>query len=130
MPWQSEVLPITFLYDSNEIDVLREVVIDLNAFKSYAKDDLSLDIINMISIDENEYKKDMLIKSGMKTFPLFVDDNKLIFRIPIKCKLILKNWLLDASNSTPFRIDSWNINVDDKKNINIEHSFGEPESYL
>jgi len=128
--WQKNTLPICVIVDKEQYSLLRELYIECNAFKSYGTDNLGLDIINPIFSQPYVDSHPAMMNSGMSTFPLFEEEGIIYVRIPEDSKIIIRNWFIDGSDSTPYKIDGWIIEAGGDNTVSISFAYNEPESYL
>ncbi|MFH1385375.1 MAG: hypothetical protein ABIH47_10515 [Candidatus Omnitrophota bacterium] len=128
--WQKEKLPVCILVNNNEIELLNELYIELNAFKSYGKNNAELDVINVIRDPSDLLFQNIAMRTGMKSFPLFDENNKIVLRVPNTMTIVIRNWFIDGADSTPYKIDGWLIRQLKDRTIRIEYLYNEPESYL
>jgi len=128
--WQNNDLPVCLMLNNDNLDVFKELVINLNAFISVGKDDLGLDIVNAVNFALNPGLRKYGYNSGMTSFPLYEEDRSLIFKVPKDTKIIIKNWFINGQNGIPFKVDSWGIERSFNGRYGIKFYYNEPESYL
>jgi hypothetical protein len=127
--WQKGVLPVSVILRKEEIECLRELYIDLNAFVGLSKDSAGFDIVypvNLVPVVPSSVSE---AGKGMTTFPLFSENNAMVFKIPEGLKIIIRNWFVNEKGA-PYKIDSWCIKRDKKGVYKAEFFYDEPESYL
>ena len=128
--WQNNDLPVCLMLNNDNLDVFKELVINLNAFISVGKDDLGLDIVNAVNFVLNPGLRKYGYNSGMKSFPLYEEDSSFTFKVPKNAKIIIKNWFVNGQNGIPFKVDSWGIKRSFNGRYVIKFYYNEPESYL
>ncbi len=128
--WQENKLPVCIMPDNDNIAYLKELSIELNAFISLGKDEDGFDIVNSINYKLNPQLMQTGYQTGMKSFPLYEEANKMIFKAPKGIKIIIKNWFINGENGVPYKLDSWCVSQYKKGNYKAEFFYNEPESYL
>jgi hypothetical protein len=127
--WQTEILPVCLILRREEIEYLKELNIDLNAFVSFGKDDTGFDTIYPVNFKVKPFLNEYGHKGGMGSFPLISENNTLVLYVPDDLKIVIRNWFIN-DNGSSYKIDSWCIKQDNKGNYGIKFFYNEPESYL
>jgi hypothetical protein len=65
----------------------------------------------------------------MPAFPLVAENGKILLRIPKNMRIVVRNWYVNGTSGTPYRVDGWTIREHNGK-LQAEFLFNEPESYL
>ncbi len=130
VPWQKNSLPACILLDTETIKYLKELNIELNAFISFGKDDTGFDIVNSLNFQANPALSEGALRTGMRSFPLYEEANKMVFRVPEGLEITIKNWMINGENGTPYKLDSWRIKKDRRGKYQASFFYNEPESYL
>lgn len=120
--WQKERLGVCVILRKDELGLLKRMYIDLNAFMSEGKNEDGFEVIYPFS-------KERKPASGMNTFPLFSEDNTMIFKVPDDLSIVVRNWFINE-NGSPYKVDSWLIKADKNGNYKSDFFYNEPESYL
>lgn len=127
--WQEEMLPVSIILSKDETGYLKELDIDLNAFISLGRDSEGFDSIYPINFKANPSLAKPIPSMGMNSFPLYSENNTMIFRLPRDLKVVIRNWFINEKG-IPYKVDSWCIKPDKKGNYKAEFYYNEPESYL
>jgi len=130
VPWQEEILPVCVLLDKDNVKYLKELTVELNAFISFGKEDTGFDIINSINFQTNPALSGSAYRTAMKSFPLYEEANKMTFKVPKDTQIIIRNWLVNGENGTPYKLDSWSIKKGRNGQYQASFVYNEPESYL
>lgn len=130
VPWQENILPVCILLNKDNLQYLKELSIELNAFVSAGKDDNGFDIVNSVNYQLNPGLFETALRTGLRAFPLYAEENKMIFRVPRDMKIIIKNWLINGENGAPYKLDSWRIEIKANGKCQAAFFYNEPESYL
>ncbi len=127
--WQEKALPVCVILNREGIKYLNILYIDLNAFTGFGKDASGFDIVNSVNFKANIKLEKIGAQSGMGSFPLFAEENKMVFHVPKNLRIIIRNWFVNEKG-IPYKIDSWCIKQDKNGRYGTEFFYNEPESYL
>ncbi len=127
--WQTQPLPVSIMVRDEEIKYLNALNIDLNAFASFSKDEAGFDTVNAIHFKRSPNLKKIALESGMGSFPLIAENNRVIFCLPKDLKIIIRNWFVNEKGS-PYKVDGWVVQADALGVYRAEFFYNEPESYL
>ena len=127
--WQDQMLPVCVIMRREEIEGLKELYIDLNAFAGLEKDETGFDIVYPVNMMAARRFGKSGFGAGMSSFPLFSEKNTMIFKIPSDLNIIIRNWFINEKG-LPYKVDSWRIKPDKSGNYKAEFFYNEPESYL
>ncbi len=128
--WQPNPLPVALLTGKPEYTVLGELVIDLNAFIGYGQDEYGFERVNMINMWVNEKTRPFGLRGAMTALPQRNDAPTIALRIPKDATVVIRDWIVDATQGVPHRIDSWTIVIGDDGLPKTAFHPLEPESYL
>ncbi|MBN3041298.1 MAG: hypothetical protein JW867_09215, partial [Candidatus Omnitrophica bacterium] len=127
--WQEQMLPVCVFLRKEEMEYLGELYIDLNAFIGLNKDQEGFDLVYPVSIEAQGKSKKTGLGEGIESFPLFSEQNAMIFKIPQDLKIVIRNWFINEKG-VPYKVDSWCIKMNEKGNYKAQFYYNEPESYL
>jgi diacylglycerol kinase len=127
--WQKEKLPVAVILNEDELDYLKELYIDLNAFISLDTGPAVFEKVYPINFKSRKLLGKQVPGLGMETFPLYSERNTIIFHVPSDLKIVIRNWFVNEKGN-PYKIDSWIITPDKNGNYRKEFNYNEPESYL
>lgn len=127
--WQKESLPVCVILHEEEMRYLKELHIDLNAFISLRKDPSGFDIVYPINFMDNPFLKERGSGEGLHSFPLFAENNTMVFKVPGDLKIVVRNWFVNE-NGIPYKVDGWCISPGKEGKYKTEFFYNEPESYL
>ncbi|MFH1045351.1 MAG: hypothetical protein V1727_00115 [Candidatus Omnitrophota bacterium] len=127
--WQEQMLPVCVFLRKEEIECLGKLYIDLNAFIGLNKDQTGFDLVYPVSIEAAGGLKKTVLGEEIESFPLFSEQNAMIFKIPQDLRIVIRNWFINEKG-VPYKVDSWCIKTDEKGNYKAEFYYNEPESYL
>lgn len=127
--WQKKALPVCVILNNEEIEYLNILYIDLNAFAGFGKDALGFELVNSVNFKGNAELEKIGFQSGMGSFPLFANENKMVFHVPKDLRIIIRDWFVNEKG-IPYKIDSWCIKQDKNGEYGTEFFYNEPESYL
>ncbi len=128
--WQDQPLPVTVLAQRPDIQVLRTLTLDLNAFVTLEEDELGFQKVNLVAHLVFPERKAQGIATAMTALPWMDDEPVVRLRIPADMRVVVRNWLVNPSEGVPHRIDGWEIRPDGDGGVSTRFFFGEPESYL
>ncbi len=128
--WQPEKLPITIFTDQQELRSLRELNIELNAFIGFGTDEYGFVRVNSIDHMVRADLRQRGYLTGMTALPQTDDRCSVLLRIPQDLTVVIRNWIVNGSNGTPYRIDSWVLKISEDGKAESEFFCAEPESYL
>lgn len=127
--WQKKALPVCVMINKDEIEYLNTFYIELNAFTGFGKDASGFDVVNSVNFKADKKLEKVGLLSGVGSFPLFADKNKMVFHVPKDLRIIIRNWFVNEKG-IPYKIDSWCFKQDKKGNYRADFFYNEPESYL
>ncbi len=127
--WQEEMLPVSVILNRDETDFLKELDIDLNAFMSFGSSEGAFEKIFPINFQSDPSLSSLMPGMGMNSFPLYSENNTMIFRVPRGVKIVIKNWFVNEKG-VPYKVDSWCVRADGRGNYKAEFFYDEPEVYL
>lgn len=136
--WQQEKLTITVLPLKPERQVLGELHIELNAFIAINQDEYGLRLINTIDHVVVPGKNVQGLATAMKALPQRDELSSVVLRVPVDMRILFRNWIVNAVEGAPYRIDCWVIEPGTQTREagshgggrTVEFFFQEPESYL
>jgi len=127
--WQDELLPACVILRKDEIGSLGELFIELNAFVGMEKDETGCDIVYPVNAVDAKRSGKVISGKGMGSFPLYSENNIMVFRVPDDLKIVIRNWFINEKG-VPYKVDGWCISPDKRGNYKAEFYYNEPESYL
>jgi len=127
--WQEQALPVTVLAQRQDIQVLRELPLDLNAFVTLEVDELGFQKVNLVQYELFPSRRPHGLASAMTALPWSDTDPVVHLRIPEDMRVVVRCWLVNPSEGVPHRIDGWFIELEDGE-AHVRFAYGEPESYL
>jgi hypothetical protein len=127
--WQPEKLPITLLTGKPEYRTQKILELEVNAFKSFGADEYGFAKVNMINSWVMTGQRAHAFKTGMTALPQTDDSTVISLRIPRDVRVLIRYWIINTGNGTPWRVDSWDVTIKDGK-PKTEFHIMEPESYL
>ncbi|MFC1576263.1 hypothetical protein ACFL3J_01180 [Candidatus Omnitrophota bacterium] len=127
--WQDRELLVCIM-PGEHAKYLNELHVELNAFTSFGKDDMGLDVVNSVNFMSDPASSARAYRTGMISFPLYIEENSMVFRIPENMKVIVRNWFINGENGTPYKLDSWCIKRQRSGDYKAEFFYNEQESYL
>jgi len=128
--WQAKPLPISVLPMRAEVAVLGELSISLNTMIGLGRDDLGFEQVNFIHYADAPRRRSQGLATAMTALPSDDDSCVAVFRVPADTRIIVRDWLIDQTKGVPFRIDAWDIQIDDEGGARVRFFPFEPESYL
>ncbi len=127
--WQPDKLPVTLLTGKPEYKIQKTLELEVNAFKNFGADEFGFAKVNMINSWVRQQQRMRAFQTGMTALPQTDDDATIALRVPRDTKILIRNWIINTANGTPYRVDSWLVTVEGGKAKTAFHIF-EPESYL
>jgi hypothetical protein len=127
--WQPQPLPVTVLALRPDIQTLREVYLNLNAFTTLERDELGFQKVNLISHAVIPELRGAGLASAMTALPWTQREPVVHLRIPGDMRVVVRNWVVNTAEGVPHRIDGWIIERDGDR-PSVRFFYGEPESYL
>jgi len=128
--WQSQALPITILTDDPALRVQKVLFIELNAFISYGQDEYGFEQINTIHLHHRPAAAELARTTAMTALPWRDDRPTISLRVPDDLTIVVRDWIVNGNNGTPYRVDSWVIENIGNEKPDVEFYPLEPESYL
>lgn len=128
--WQEQPLPVTVLAQRPDVQTLRTLTLDLNAFVTLEEDELGFQKVNMVAHQIFPERRQQGIATAMTALPWMDDDPVVRLRVPVDMRVVIRNWLVNPGEGVPHRIDGWEIVPDGAGGVSTRFFFGEPESYL
>jgi hypothetical protein len=127
--WQTQPLAVSVMVRDEEIKYLHELNIDLNAFAGFGKDEAGFETVNAIHFKRSRDLEKIALESGMGSFPLVAENNRVIFCLPKDLKIIIRNWFINEKGA-PYKVDSWVVKADALGVYRVGFFYNEPETYL
>ncbi len=127
--WQERRLPVTVLAQRPEIEILRELYLDLNAFVTLEEDELGFQRVNLVQFAMAPEHRRHGLTTALTALPWSDRKPVVTVRIPDDMRVVLRAWIVNPSEGVPHRIDGWIIELDGDE-ARVRFLYGEPESYL
>jgi hypothetical protein len=127
--WQAQPLPVTVLAQRPDIQALREVYLNLNAFSTLERDELGFQKVNLVSHSVLPTLRQAGLATAMTALPWSQREPVVHLRIPADMRVVVRNWVVNTAEGVPHRIDGWIIERDGER-PRVRFFYGEPESYL
>jgi len=117
---------------------LGELHIELNAFIAISQDEYGLRLINTIDHVVIPDRHEQGLATAMKALPQRDELSSIVLRVPVDMRILFRNWIVNAVEGVPYRIDCWAIEPGTQTreggshggSRTVEFFFQEPESYL
>ncbi len=127
--WQPEKLPVTLLTGKSEYRTQKILELEVNAFKNFGADEYGFAKVNMINSWVQPDQRGRAFQTGMTALPQTDDSSVISLKIPRDVRILVRNWIINSANGTPWRVDSWDVRIKDGQ-PKTEFHIMEPESYL
>lgn len=127
--WMKQELPLVIMPDKPELALLGELYLDLNAFAGLGRDADGFERVNIISYRVLPGKRAQGLASSMTALPQQDRKPLVVLRVPEDITVVVRNWVVNASEGVPYRVDAWRITLCQGK-PRVEFFCQEPESYL
>jgi hypothetical protein len=128
--WQPQPLPITILSRQDDVRMLGELAVDLNAWIRVGTDDFEFQKVHVISTKPRPGQPPPSLQGAMTALPEGSDDPVIVLRVPRSLDIILRYWVVDGDKGLPHRVDAWRIRLDADGAPKTRFFCMEPESYL
>jgi hypothetical protein len=126
--WQPQPLTVAVLPDQPARRGLGEQTIELNAFAKMGVDEYGFALVNAIHFLVGGKTAAGRV-GALRALPQRAEGAVLDFRVPRGLTLVVRYWVVNGVNGTPFRVDGWRISTAEAT-PRIRFCYHEPESYL